>query len=140
MSGFEWNFEDLNWLAIVAATASMMALSSIWYMKPVFGKMWMEDVGMTDEKMREGATPVLFAGAIVTGFVTALGMALLIENIGGGTAEGLAIGAVAGIAIAALAEVPHYLFAQQPTRLMLINISQTGVTLTIMGLILGAWR
>lgn len=140
MNGFEWNFDDLNWLAIVAATASMMVISSVWYMKPVFGKMWMEDVGMTDEKMKANATPALFIGVILTGFVSAVAMALLIENIGGGVAEGLLVGAVVGIAIAAMAETPHYRFAGQPMRLMLINISQTAATLTLMGLILGAWR
>lgn len=140
MNGFEWNFNDLNWLAIVAATASLMALSSVWYMKPVFGKMWMEEVGMTDEKMKANATPMLFIGVILTGLISAVAMALLINNIGGGVVEGLVVGAVAGFAIAAMAEVPHYRFAGQSMRLMLINTSQTAATLTVMGLILGAWR
>lgn len=140
MNGFVWDWGGLNWLAIIVAMVSLLVVSSIWYLKPVTGKWWMEDLGITDEQIQAGAKPTVFIWPVATGLVSAIAMALLIENIGGGAAEGLLVGLVTGFGIAAMAEVPHYIFGLQPKRLMLINTGQTTVTLAIMGLILGAWR
>jgi hypothetical protein len=118
---------------------SLLAVSSVWYMKPVTGKWWMADLGLTDEKVQANASWAMFAWPIATGLISAIALALLIENIGGGAAEGLLIGALTGFGIAAMAEIPHFTFGLQPKRLMLINTGQTAVTLSVMGLILGAW-
>jgi hypothetical protein len=140
MNGFEWNFGDLNWLAVLVAVISMLVISSIWYMKPVTGKWWMADLGLTEEQIHAAASWMTFVWPIATGAVSAIAMALLIENIGGGAAEGVVVGAVTGLGIAAMAEIPHFTFGLQPKRLMVINTGQTAVTLTVMGVILGAWR
>lgn len=140
MEGFVWDWGGLNWLAIVVAMISLMVISSLWYLKPVTGRWWMVDLGITEEDMQANASWAMFAWPIVTGLVSAIAMALLIENIGGGAAEGLVVGAVTGLGIAAMTEIPHYIFGLQPKRLMIINAGQMAATLTVMGLILGAWR
>lgn len=43
MEGF-----DINWLAILAA-ASSLVIGFLWY-GPLFGKAWMKESGMTEEK------------------------------------------------------------------------------------------
>jgi hypothetical protein len=139
LEGFVWDWGALNWAAIAVAVVSLMVVSSVWYLKPVTGKWWMEDLGLTDEKVQANASWSMFAWPIGTGLVSAIAIALLLLNIGGGAAEGVAVGAVTGLGIAAMALIPHYIFGVQPKRLMVINAAQTAVTLTIMGLILGAW-
>lgn len=140
MNGFEWNWADLNWLAVIVGMLSIMVVSSVWYLKPVFGGMWMEDSGVTQDQFNENMTPLIFLPIAVAALISVIGLALFINNIGGGPAEGLLTGAVAGALISVPAQFPHYAFAMRPTRLMLINSGQTVVTLAIVGLILGAWR
>lgn len=139
MTGFEWNWGDLNWIAIVVAALSIMVVSPVWYMKRVFGQMWMDDIGKTEEELRAEAKPALYVVPIVTSIVSTIALALIIDNIGGGGLEGLLVGAVVGIGVAAMALLPHYTFAFQPVRLAAVNAGQTAVTLTLVGFILGAW-
>ena len=139
LEGFVWDWGGLNWFAIIVAMGSLLVLSSVWYLKPLTGKWWMADLGLTDEKMQANSSWAIFVWPIVTGLVSAVAIALLMENIGGGAAEGLLIGALTGVGIAAMAEVPHFIFSLQPIRLMFINTGQTAVTLSVMGLIIGAW-
>ena len=137
--GFVWDWGSLNWFAILVALVASMAIPSIWYMKPVFGRWWMADVGMTDEKMQQLGYKI-FVVPVFAGFVQAVALALLVMNIGGGAAEGLLVGAAVGLGITALQIIPHYTFAAQPMRLAIINGSQSAATLSVMGLVLGAWR
>ena len=62
---------------MVSVIASM-ALGFIWYSKFAFLKVWQEDTGMTDEKMRSGNMTMMFGGMIVMVVVSTIGMALLI--------------------------------------------------------------
>ena len=57
---------EINWLAVVLATASSMVIGSIWYSKSVFGKTWakvlerfftVHDVAATVKINDFGATP-----------------------------------------------------------------------------------
>ena len=140
MNGFVWDWGGLNWPAIAVSVVSLMVISSLWYLKPLTGRWWMVDLGITEEQMQANASWAMFAWPIVTGLISAIAMALLIVNIGGGAAEGLVVGLVTGFGIAAMTEIPHYIFGLQPKRLMFINAGQMTVTLAVMGLILGAWR
>jgi hypothetical protein len=56
--GFEWDWAGLDWIAIVVALLANMAFGMIWYNKRTMGSMWMEDVGMDEDKIREGNLPL----------------------------------------------------------------------------------
>ncbi|HMA10911.1 MAG TPA: DUF1761 domain-containing protein, partial [Steroidobacteraceae bacterium] len=67
---------DINWLAVVVATASSFVLGSLWY-GPLFSKAWMQDSGMTREKGAQGKMAVTFGGTLVLNLAIAVALALL---------------------------------------------------------------
>lgn len=44
--------EDINWLALVVASILPLATGFLWY-GPLFGKAWMQESGMTEEKAKK---------------------------------------------------------------------------------------
>lgn len=138
--GFEWGWADINWIAVIVAVIANMARGFVWYHRKVFGTMWMEDVGMTDEKMKSANMLATMGGGTVLVTVATIALALVIGNIGGGLEEGLVVGAIVGFGIAAAYAIPHYIFAQRPNRLAIIDAANTGVAITLAGLIIGAFN
>ncbi|MEE8046489.1 MAG: DUF1761 domain-containing protein [Dehalococcoidia bacterium] len=138
--GFEWGWADINWIAVVVAILANMVLGMVWYNKRVMGTIWMEDVGLDEQKIREGNMPLVWGSVIGLLVVTTIFIALVIENIGGGLEEGLVVGAVIGFGIAATNLIPHYSFSQAPWRLAIMNSINTGLAITLSGLIIGAFN
>ncbi|MEE8046490.1 MAG: DUF1761 domain-containing protein [Dehalococcoidia bacterium] len=136
--GFEWVWDDIDWIAVVVSVIASMALGFLWYSKFAFLKSWQEDTGMTDEKMREGNMLMMFGGMIVMVIVSTIGLALLIGK--GDLEAGLAIGAIVGFGIAAARVLPQYMFAQQPNRLALMQALNLGIGILLTGAIIGAFN
>ena len=44
---------DVNWLSFIIAVLIPMILGFVWYHPKVFGKAWMDSIGMTEEKAKE---------------------------------------------------------------------------------------
>src|SRR5687768_15383398 len=65
---------EINWLAVVLATASSMLVGSVWYAKPVFGVMWMKMVGLNEKKAAKGAGKAIGITLVVS-FLTAFVLA-----------------------------------------------------------------
>ena len=137
--GFEWGWADIEWLGVVVAILANMVLGMVWYNKRSMGSMWMEDVGLDEQKIREGNMPLVWGSMLVLLVITNIFIALVILNIGGGFEEGLAVGAVVGFGIAATNAIPHYSFAQQPWRLAIMNAVNTGLAITLSGAVIGAF-
>ena len=136
--GFEWGWAEIDWVAVVVSVIASMALGFIWYSKFAFLKIWQEDTGMSDEKMKSGNMPMMFAGMIVMVVVSTIALALL---IGAGNLEaGLAIGAIVGFGVTAARVMPQYMFAQQPNRLAMMQAINLGVGITLTGAIIGAFN
>jgi biotin transporter BioY len=74
--GFEWGWADIDWIAVVVSVIASMALGFIWYSKFAFLKMWQEDTGMTDEKMREGNMVMMFGGMIMMIVISTIGLSI----------------------------------------------------------------
>ncbi len=51
---------DINFLALVVAALAPMILGFIWYHPKVFGTVWMQHAGMTDEKIKSGNRAMIF--------------------------------------------------------------------------------
>ncbi len=135
--GFEWAWDDIDWIAVVVSVMASMALGFIWYSKFAFLKVWQEDTGMTDEKMRSG-NMMMFGGMIGMVVVSTIGMALLIRT--GNLEAGLAVGAIVGFGVTAARVLPQYMFAQQPNRLAMMQAINLGVGITLTGAIIGAFN
>jgi hypothetical protein len=133
------SFQNLNWLAIIVATISTFAIGSLWYSKLMFGKRWMKESGVTEESARKRNPIIIFGPAFVLMLVAAFFLALFIGSEADASFGAFA-GLMAGIGWVATFLAITYLFEGRSMVLFLINAGYCIVTLTIMGLILGAWQ
>lgn len=56
--------EGINWLAVLAASLVGFGVGFLWY-GPLFGKVWMAESGMTEEKVAEGNMAKIFGLSLV---------------------------------------------------------------------------
>ena len=63
-------FPEINYFAVIAATASSMIVGFVFYHPKVFGTAWMRAVGH-DESSVTGGSPLLYAVPAIGSFLTA---------------------------------------------------------------------
>ena len=128
----------VNWLAVLAAAASAFVLGGLWY-SGLFAKPWQAAAGLSDEQVKGGNKPMMFAGAFVLAFITAAVFAMFLgpkTTLGFGAGAGFA----AGAAWVTTSLGVIYIFERRPLKLFLINGAYQTLQFTVMGAILGAWR
>ncbi len=129
----------INWLAVVIATVVAFAVGGLWYSKALFGSVWLEEVGLTEEAVSNTNMPRTFGGTFVLQFLAVTALAALIgtdSSWQGGLQSGLLI----GVFWVATAYGITYLFEQRSLRLFLINAGYNVVLFAISGIIIGAWH
>ncbi len=67
----------INFIAILVAALVPMALGFIWYHPKVFGTVWMNHSGMTEEKMKSGNMALIFG----LSFLFSLMLAVIMNSI-----------------------------------------------------------
>ena len=129
----------LNIWAILVAALSTFVLGGIWYSPAAFGKAWMKENGFTEEDLKNGNMAKIFGLAFILGMISAVNLAMFI-----GPDADVSFGAFAGFAAGfgwvATFVGTHYLFERKSFKLFLINAGYSVVALTIMGVIIGAWK
>lgn len=138
------DMSNINIWAVLVATLSAFLIGWLWY-GPLFGKAWMSESGMTEEKVRQGNMGKIFGLAFVFELVMAFNLAMFFYgdpaaaemiNAGNGALYGFLTGF--GWVFFALAVVS--LYEHKSWKYIFINGGYWTVTLTVMGLILGAWK
>ncbi len=131
---------SFNFLAILVATVSTFLLGGLWYSPALFGRAWMQEVGLTEEKCKaQGGVGRIMGISFLLELIMAFNLAAFI----GAKASfgfGAFAGAAAGFGWVALSFGVTYLFERKSLRLFFINAGYHGIALTIMGAILGAWH
>lgn len=133
------DFSSINWLAVVVATAAAFVVGGIWY-GPLFGKAWMNEMGFTEEELKEANMAKIYGSAFVLEFIIALQLALFLTHgdtepsVGQGAAYGFHI----GLFFIATAMGVNGLFSRISFKLWFINGFYFVVLLTLMGVILTA--
>lgn len=134
---------EINWLSVVIAAIIPSIMGFAWYSPMLFGKAWMDSIGMTEEKARSANMPVIMGISLVLAFFMAF---FLIANVNGPGQEGefdtfkhgALHGAIVGIMIVVPTFISNGLFEQKSWKNMLINVAYWTVTLAIMGGVLDA--
>ena len=134
-----FDFDGLNWWAILVATIAGFMLGGIWY-GPLFGKAWLRAIGKREEDLGNPVIP--FTLSFFTAFVTALLMALLINSLDGlkTVLDGALLGLYIGIGFIAAAMASDYAFCRWPKQLFVIQAGYRVAYSVIMGAILAGWR
>ncbi len=127
----------LNWLAVIVAALAGFAIGGVWY-GPLFGKVWMQESGMTEEKMKSSNMVRTYGGTLVLNLIAAFSLAMFIGK--GDLNFGLFAGFMTGFTFVSMALGVTYLFEHRTLKLWLVNAGYQTVIFTVMGAILGAWH
>jgi hypothetical protein len=148
------DFSKINWLAVFVASISSFAIGAIWFGPKTFYPVWMKFQGRkvpTERvEMSGGETAAMFGGAYLGALVQVATLAVFIfvarqVDPAFGAAQGALAGALLGFGIGAAASLSHRLFAQSNYKIAdaykvwVIEVAQDIVSLTVAGLIIGAW-
>jgi hypothetical protein len=129
----------VNWPAVVVAGLSAFAVGGIWYSRPLFGNAWMIDSGLTEEQVKAGNKGKIFGFTALFSIIMSANLAMFLADAKTDLAWGATAGFLTGIwTFGAIAT--HSLFELKSWRHIFINGGYSVVSLTLMGLILGAWR
>lgn len=131
---------QINWLAVLLAFISSLAIGFVWYMPAVLGNKWMAAIGKTEEDLKNiGGGAGLWIPMMAAAALTAILLAVLISKLeldnavaGGWFALVLAVVFRAG------GHVIHNGFAGRPVAVTLIDSGHDLVAMTVAGVIIGA--
>ncbi|NNK81948.1 MAG: DUF1761 domain-containing protein [Flavobacteriaceae bacterium] len=141
---------SVNWIALVVAAILPLGTGFIWY-GPLFGKVWMKESGMTEEKAKTMNPGKTYGLAVVMAFILALFIWPMVF-LGGappddlhGTEAFLTFkhGALHGSMLALFVVLPVFatnaLFEMRSFKYVAINVGYWLVTMALMGGIINAW-
>jgi len=159
---------EVNFLAVLVAALTSFVVGFVWYNPKVFGTIWMNETGMTDEKARQGNMAKIFGLTFVFSFMLALiMMPLTIHQFGafgmidGNIAQakpsyaafmadyqdafrtfkhGALHGFISGLFIALPIVATNCLFEQKSLKYAAITSGYWIVVMTIMGAIICGWK
>lgn len=155
-----------NLYAILAATLVSLVVGFVWYNPKVFGTIWMNETGMTEEKAQKGNMIKIFGLTIIYSFLISFmlsGMVIhqagAVQLVGGNENDATLIefmkgkedafrsfkhGALHGFITGLLFVLPitaiNSLFEQKSWKYILVTAGYWIVTLTIMGGIICGWK
>ena len=132
---------SVNLWPVLAAAVVNMVVGSLWY-GPIFGKMWKNLMGFTDESMKSMKLSV--SQAMAMGFVTSLIMAYVLSHfvvisgaINAGAAWELAFWIWLGFM--ATTSAGGFIWEGRPFKLFVLNAAEELVALSLMAWVLVMW-
>lgn len=129
----------INWLAVVAAAASMFVLGAVWYSPVLFVKQWAKAAGLELDYEKRGNFAAILGTSFVLTLIMAANLAFFVAGVPDVTTV-VTYALAAGLGWAALSLWIISLFERRPFAYVLINGGYLTVGFAIMGLILGLWR
>jgi hypothetical protein len=132
------NLHTLNWWAVVAAALSAFLLGGLWYSRVLFGEAWKRANGFEAEPPAAGIK--IFGLSFLFSLVMAFNLAMFLNDPKTTAVWGATAGFLAGFGWCAMGIGIVSLFERRRATYALINGGYMTVALTLMGLILGAWR
>ena len=159
---------EINFLAVLVAVLSSFVVGFVWYNPKVFGTIWMNETGMTEEKAKQGNMAKIFGLTFVFAFMLAFMMMPLtihqfgaLGMVGGDESKALPSyaafmadyqdafrtfkhgalhGAMIGLFVALPVIATNCLFEQKSFRYAAITSGYWIVVMTLMGAIICGWK
>jgi len=133
------NPSDINYLAVIVAALASFVVGFFWYSPMLFAKVWQNEIGLSDEKIKKTNMPLVFGVSFLLTLIISFNLAAFLGK-DAGFVWGLTAGALAGIGWVASSLGILYLFERRSMRLFLINAGYQAVTYMAAGGIIGAWQ
>ncbi len=144
----------INWIAVFAASISSFIIGAIWFGPKTFYPTWIKAQGreVPTERvhMTAGETILMFGGTYVGQLVQAVALAFVLAQLhvwgpGMNWSVGAVVGFLFSVAFGAFASLSHRMFGQadhkvyRSLKVLLIEVGQDVIALTVAGAILGTW-
>jgi len=129
----------INWLAIIIASLTGFVVGGIWY-GPLFGKAWMNETGTTEEDIKESNMAKTYGITWVLTLIIAVNLGFFFNDPSIGATEGALYGFFTGFGFITMGIAVNALFEGKSIKYILINGGYWTVMVTLMGLIIGAWK
>ena len=142
------HFYALNWMAIIAATLSTMAIGFLWYSPLMFAKPWTILMGYNPDdkeamdKMKAEAGP-MYGKALVASLISAVFLAIVLTRMfvpADNLLRGLKISFGIWLGFVATVQFTNALFTKKPMKLFMIDTGYKFVCYLVMGTILTLWQ
>ena len=132
---------EINYLAVVAAMVSSLAVGSFWYARSVFGKKWAK-LAKIDMSKNTGSVFKPIAITVVVSLITAYVLAhvTFLSNQyfeHSYLQDALMTAFWLWLGLTAARFITHDAFEGRPTKLTIINIGNEFATIMLMGLVIG---
>lgn len=129
----------INWFAVLAAAVAAFLLGGLWFSPVMFAERWVAAIGKTAEELGSPAKSVVLS--FVTTSVMAVALALIIVRMPNMTAAGgFRFGLVLGAGVIVTGMVFDGAFTRTSRTLLLIHGGYHVLIVTVMSVILAAWR
>ena len=130
----------INYWAILVATVASFAIGALWY-GPVFGKVWMRGVGLTEEDIKSANPTKAYIVNFLTGLILAFVLAHVIHQFQAFTwQKGLESGFWMWLGFAFTIKLGDAMFAGTRMSVVFIDTGYRLVWLLVSGVILAVWR
>lgn len=130
---------DVNWIAIIVLMFVNMAIGAVWY-GPLFGKPWMEEIGIKLEDIEGKNMMPPYVVAILNSFFMAFFMAQVIAWTGTASmGGGLLLGFFMWLGFTGFSFGVNHAFEMRSALLWMINSGMYLVGLLVMGAVLTIW-
>lgn len=132
---------EINIWAVLVATASTLVVGSIWYAKPVFGRMWIRSAGLDERELaKRGVGPIVVA--LLVGFVTAWVLAGAISIAhefydGAFLTDAIVTAVLLWAGLTAARFITHHSFEGRSQRLTVLTLGHELVALLVMAVVIG---
>lgn len=142
------DLSKLNYLAILVAALAAFAAGAVWFGPKTFFPMWWKAMGKTEDQQpgdNMGNMGVVFGLTALGQLVMSTTVAIVLQLVylADGSIniwDGALVGLILGIGMAAASSLSHRLFAGAGLKVWLIEVGSDVVNITILGIILAAWR
>ena len=134
---------EINYWAVLLATASSMIVGSIWYTPKVFGTRWSKLANVDMDRPGSSATMAIITTVIVS-FITSwvlAGASAIAWHFYDGSFFWAAVvtGVLLWAGFTAARFITHDAFEGRPTGLTVMNIAHELITIVIMAVLIGVW-
>jgi heme/copper-type cytochrome/quinol oxidase subunit 4 len=138
-----FHFENINWLAVLAAAVINFFVGAIWY-TALFGKLWIKLNGYSEQQVKEMqakmSPPRFFGGMILSQIVLALAVAFVLTSFAEPNLQTSVLVGLAFWLVSAAISMTNHLASDKPDALYVLNVACHLIYLLIVGALLGIWH
>jgi hypothetical protein len=138
---FMFNFEGINYLAVVVATLINAGLGSWWYSPSGFGRKWTKLTGVDLMKSPKGETNRAIMIVIVGAAIQAFVLAIVLNTIGTTTiVEGAVTALLLWLGFIAATSIGDDLYSRRGWKFWWLNASFFLIVMLVSSVLLAVWR